>query len=78
MLNVVYVNGSAVNIGETTQLLTAIDELKNLLSMGCDPVDVSIWWTDERGLYHDLTVLDGEWFHQREIISSEFDKIELF
>lgn len=78
MYNEIYVNGDSVHIGESTQLLTAIEELKNLLDAGCDPVDVHIWWTDEDNLYHDIAVLDGEWFHQHEIIKNVFDKIDLY
>lgn len=78
MYNEIYVNGDSVHIGESTQLLTAIEELKNLLDAGCDPVDVHIWWTDEDGRYHDITVLDGDWFHQHEIIKNVFDKIDLY
>lgn len=73
----VYVEGNVIPATYETQFQVAVNEVRELLAVGHAPQDIECYWFDEYNCYNDLTVLDGEWWHQREVKTSQFVKVTI-
>lgn len=67
MENGIIVNGQFKPIEGTAKFYAALHEVKEQLASGRQPQDIEVWWVDEHDLYHDMTCVDGKWWHNFEI-----------